>query len=155
MVEYVEEEAWIDQHLGLDWLEDHFPFGMTSFSRLFWFWGGGFRCLFRSVETSRQYAEDHMNLRINLFELSHNFTILWCNFLLIPVVKLCDSKTCSCSEKPRCLDFLGPHLGHAHPRVRYSAFQAMGQTAYDHDPYVAEILGPGEIGCWKGKSLVY
>lgn len=38
----------------------------------------------------------------------------------------------------QCLDFLGPHLGHAHPRVRYSAFQAVGQTAYDHDPYVAE-----------------
>lgn len=49
------------------------------------------------------------------------------------------------TRKPRCLDFLGPHLGHAHPRVRYSAFQAMGQTAYDHDPYVAEIL-EGEIG---------
>lgn len=54
---------------------------------------------------------------------------------------------------PRCLDFLGPHLGHAHPRVRYSAFQAVGQTAYDHDPYVAEML-EGEIGCWEGNSLV-
>jgi hypothetical protein len=41
----------------------------------------------------------------------------------------------------RCLDFIGPHLTNAHPRARYSAFQALGQTAYDHDPYVAEMLG--------------
>lgn len=38
----------------------------------------------------------------------------------------------------QCLDFIGPHLTNAHPRARYSAFQALGQTAYDHDPYVAE-----------------
>jgi len=38
----------------------------------------------------------------------------------------------------QCIDFLVPHTSHAHPRVRYSAFTAVGQTAYDHDPYVAE-----------------
>ncbi|CAE7353258.1 IPO5 [Symbiodinium pilosum] len=38
----------------------------------------------------------------------------------------------------QCIEFLVPHTSHAHPRVRYSAFQAVGQTAYDHDPYVAE-----------------
>ncbi|CAE7616580.1 IPO5 [Symbiodinium natans] len=38
----------------------------------------------------------------------------------------------------QCIDFLVPHTSHAHPRVRYAAFQAVGQTAYDHDPYVAE-----------------
>ena len=41
-------------------------------------------------------------------------------------------------QQPRCIDFLVPHTSHAHPRVRYSAFTAVGQTAYDHDPYVAE-----------------
>eukprot|EP00913_Durusdinium_trenchii_P034525 g32299.t1 len=33
----------------------------------------------------------------------------------------------------QCLDFLGPHYAHAHPRVRFCAFQALGQIAYDHD----------------------
>ena len=55
----------------------------------------------------------------------------------------------------RCLDFIGPHLTNAHPRARYSAFQALGQTAYDHDPYVAEMLGLSWIdiicGCRLGE----
>ncbi|CAJ1397483.1 unnamed protein product [Effrenium voratum] len=38
----------------------------------------------------------------------------------------------------QCLDFLTPHVGAVHPRVRHAAFQAIGQCAYDHDPYVAE-----------------
>jgi importin-5 len=38
----------------------------------------------------------------------------------------------------QCVNFLLPFLNHAHPRVRYSAFQAIGQVAYDHEPYVQE-----------------
>ena len=59
----------------------------------------------------------------------------------ISILSLCGSQLFLRSVEPRCLDFLGPHLTNAHPRARFSAFQALGQTAYDHDPYVAEMLG--------------
>ncbi|CAE8635748.1 unnamed protein product [Polarella glacialis] len=38
----------------------------------------------------------------------------------------------------QCVDFLIPHMSNPHPRVRYSAYQAVGQVAYDHEPYVQE-----------------
>eukprot|EP00930_Biecheleria_cincta_P082414 TRINITY_DN72149_c0_g1_i1.p1 TRINITY_DN72149_c0_g1~~TRINITY_DN72149_c0_g1_i1.p1 ORF type:complete len:1147 (+),score=299.97 TRINITY_DN72149_c0_g1_i1:25-3465(+) len=37
-----------------------------------------------------------------------------------------------------CITFLVPHLSHEHPRVRFSAFSAVAQAAYDHDEYVAQ-----------------
>mmetsp|Transcript_27798 Transcript_27798/g.73473 ORF Transcript_27798/g.73473 Transcript_27798/m.73473 type:complete len:1140 (-) Transcript_27798:38-3457(-) len=38
----------------------------------------------------------------------------------------------------QCVDFVVQQLANPHPRVRYSAFQAIGQIAYDHEPYVQE-----------------
>lgn len=38
----------------------------------------------------------------------------------------------------RCVEFIIMKMVHPHPRVRFSAFQACGQAAYDHDPYVQE-----------------
>lgn len=38
----------------------------------------------------------------------------------------------------RCVEFILQHVQNPHPRVRYSAFQAVGQIAYDHEPYVQE-----------------
>lgn len=37
-----------------------------------------------------------------------------------------------------CITFLLPHLSHEHPRVRFSAFSAVAQVAYDHDEYVGQ-----------------
>lgn len=38
----------------------------------------------------------------------------------------------------QCVGFVHQQLSHAHPRVRDAAFRAVGQVAYDHEPYVQE-----------------
>lgn len=38
----------------------------------------------------------------------------------------------------QCVEFIVNQLAHPHPRVRASAFQAAGQAAYDHSPYIQE-----------------
>jgi len=38
----------------------------------------------------------------------------------------------------QCVHFIGERLAHAHPRVRFAAFQALGQVAYDQEPYVQD-----------------
>mmetsp|Transcript_30368 Transcript_30368/g.86919 ORF Transcript_30368/g.86919 Transcript_30368/m.86919 type:complete len:1132 (-) Transcript_30368:221-3616(-) len=38
----------------------------------------------------------------------------------------------------QCVEFIIQHLGHAHPRVRYSAFWALGQACYDQSPDIQE-----------------
>jgi len=38
----------------------------------------------------------------------------------------------------QCIDFIIPYLAHAHPRVRYAAFWAIGQVCYDHSPHVQD-----------------
>uniref|UniRef100_A0A7S1RN32 Importin subunit beta-1/Transportin-1-like TPR repeats domain-containing protein n=1 Tax=Alexandrium catenella TaxID=2925 RepID=A0A7S1RN32_ALECA len=38
----------------------------------------------------------------------------------------------------QCVDFIAQNLTHQHPRVRFSAFVAVGQVAFDHVPHVQE-----------------
>lgn len=38
----------------------------------------------------------------------------------------------------QCVEFILGHVGHPHPRVRFAVFQAIGQAAYDHEPFVQE-----------------
>merc|ERR1719223_2450520 len=38
----------------------------------------------------------------------------------------------------QCVEFIHQQLSHAHPRVRDAAFRAVGQVAFDHEPYVQE-----------------
>mmetsp|Transcript_11732 Transcript_11732/g.37584 ORF Transcript_11732/g.37584 Transcript_11732/m.37584 type:complete len:1045 (+) Transcript_11732:3-3137(+) len=38
----------------------------------------------------------------------------------------------------QCVDFIAQNLAHAHPRVRFAAFTAVGQVAYDQAPHVQE-----------------
>jgi len=38
----------------------------------------------------------------------------------------------------QCVDFISQSLTHQHPRVRFSAFAAVGQVAFDHSPHVQE-----------------
>mmetsp|Transcript_28692 Transcript_28692/g.60883 ORF Transcript_28692/g.60883 Transcript_28692/m.60883 type:complete len:1144 (-) Transcript_28692:9-3440(-) len=38
----------------------------------------------------------------------------------------------------QCVELIVGLLEHPHPRVRYSGFQAVGQVAYDHEPYVQD-----------------
>lgn len=42
------------------------------------------------------------------------------------------------SRVDQCVDFVKSQMKHAHARVRYTAFQAMGQIAMDHEPYAQE-----------------
>jgi len=38
----------------------------------------------------------------------------------------------------QCVHFIAERLAHVHPRVRFAAFQAVGQVAYDQEPYVQD-----------------
>lgn len=38
----------------------------------------------------------------------------------------------------QCIEFVGNHFKHQHPRVRYVAYWAVGQACYDHSPHVQE-----------------
>lgn len=57
----------------------------------------------------------------------------------------------------QCVTFVAQNVAHPHPRVRYSAFGAVAQIAYDHEPHVQEthhaLLLPAIIGGIKDDNI--